>query len=294
MSVRVVVLVQENKTTDFYFPSMASWADVQPYGTPLVAAPAYDQPHDRNAWVHYAMGDYPAVELSIADEQVIPYYSWLAKTFTFCDHHFGAGTNSTPGTFSRFPVRPPPSATRPPPGSPGLGRPDRVHFGRPGRPQLGVYHQDGYPVNLVKELSTAEALAGNVHGPGGFATAAHAGTLPDLCYVWKSGRIPTSIPLESECNRLRHERARPGLVGGRRGRRRRRVAGHGLRSPPGTTGAATPITSRHRISKLCPTHSILAGFRPSGASHPSDNVRGVPSRRASRLSGTRMRPSPSR
>ena len=139
---------------------MASWgADVQPYGTPLVAAPAYDQPHDRNAWVHYAMGDYPAVELSIADEQVIPYYSWLAKTFTFCDHHFGAGQlhpRAPSHVFRSDPHLPQPALHR---SSPGLGRPDRVHFGRPGRPQWGAFtDQDGYPVNLVKELSTAEAL----------------------------------------------------------------------------------------------------------------------------------------
>ncbi len=100
---RVVVFVQENKTTDFYFPSLAAWgADVQPYGALLDQPPDHDQPHDRNAWVHYAMGDYPAVAQSVDNDAIIPYYSWLAKTFTFCDHHFGAGTNSTPGHLLTF------------------------------------------------------------------------------------------------------------------------------------------------------------------------------------------------
>ena len=57
---RVVVFLQENKTTDFYFPTMAAWgAAVENHGSLLTAPPNFDQPHDRNAWVHYSMGDYP-------------------------------------------------------------------------------------------------------------------------------------------------------------------------------------------------------------------------------------------
>ena len=55
----------------------------------ISAPPDFDQPHDRNAWVHYQMGDYPAVDLAIDNDAVIPFYSWLAKTYTFSDHHFG-------------------------------------------------------------------------------------------------------------------------------------------------------------------------------------------------------------
>jgi hypothetical protein len=43
------------------------------------------------------MGDYPGEGAQIDNDVVIPYYSWLAKQFTFSDHHFGVGTNSTPG-----------------------------------------------------------------------------------------------------------------------------------------------------------------------------------------------------
>lgn len=48
---RVVVFLQENKTTDFYFPTMGAWgAAVRARGILLPAPPNHDQPHDRNAW----------------------------------------------------------------------------------------------------------------------------------------------------------------------------------------------------------------------------------------------------
>lgn len=72
-------------------------AEIQQCGPLLATPPDFGQPHDRNAWVHYKMGDYPALGVSLDNDTVIPYYSWLAKTYTFCDHHFGAGSDSTPG-----------------------------------------------------------------------------------------------------------------------------------------------------------------------------------------------------
>ena len=55
---RVVVLIQENKTPDYYFPTLAEWgADVQNNGNLLTAPLIPDPTHDRNAWVHYQMGD---------------------------------------------------------------------------------------------------------------------------------------------------------------------------------------------------------------------------------------------
>jgi hypothetical protein len=95
---RVVVFVQENKTPDFSFRSLAAFgAEIAEYPTVLPGAPDYDQPHDRNAWVHFRTGDYPAVRTQIDTDHLIPFYAWLAKTFTFSDHHFGIGSNSTSG-----------------------------------------------------------------------------------------------------------------------------------------------------------------------------------------------------
>jgi phospholipase C len=95
---RIVVLLQENKTPDYYFPTMAAWgAEIENRGHLRPAPPMPDPKHDRNAWVHFKMGDYRAAMVQIDSDIVIPYYSWLAKQFTFCDHHFGLGTNSTSG-----------------------------------------------------------------------------------------------------------------------------------------------------------------------------------------------------
>ena len=249
-------------------PSMASWgADVQPYGTPLVAAPAYDQPHDRNAWVHYAMGDYPAVELSIADEQVIPYYSWLAKTFSFFDDRFGAGTNSTPGHLLTFSGQTPTFRNPPSTGAHPVSDIPTVFTlaGRAGRSWGAFTDQDGYPVNLVKGLRARRR-----HWPVTSTVRADWLLRPMrarclTCAMCGVGPDSTSIPPRI---RVQPTTSRKGTTwSGRRSTRSSPQEGGRTRSlsSPGTTGAATPITSRHRISKLCPTHSILAGFRPSGA-----------------------------
>src|SRR5450830_771407 len=95
---RVIVFLQENKTTDFYFASMAAWGALVKHNGPLLAAPPnFDQPHDRSSWVHFAMGDYPALDVQIDTDAVIPFYAYLAKEFVFCDHHFAFGSNSTSG-----------------------------------------------------------------------------------------------------------------------------------------------------------------------------------------------------
>ena len=74
--VRVVILMQENKTPDFYFPTLASWgADIQNRGNLLKSPPLPDPPHDRNAWVHYKMGNYAPTTLQIDNDALLPYYS---------------------------------------------------------------------------------------------------------------------------------------------------------------------------------------------------------------------------
>jgi hypothetical protein len=52
---RVTVFVRENKTTDFYFRLWLSGvAAITRHGKLAAAAPNFDQPHDRSAWVHYS------------------------------------------------------------------------------------------------------------------------------------------------------------------------------------------------------------------------------------------------
>ena len=196
---RIVVFVQENKTVDFMFPSLADWgADVQPFVPLRTTAPAFDQPHDRNAWVHFAMGDYPAVRLSIDDQVLVPFYSWLAKTFTFCDHHVGAGSNSTSGHLLAFAGQTPtfknPSFTG---RHPVWDIPTVFARAQHAGVSWGAFAtQDGYPIKLVRELTVAP-LNLNVHGPGEFLRMATAGTLPRLCYVWSPAGYDEHPPFQA-------------------------------------------------------------------------------------------------
>ena len=184
---RVVVLMQENKTTDFYFPTMSAWgAEVRNNGGLLAAPPQHDQPHDRSAWVHYRMGDYPALPVQIDNDAVIPYYSWLAKNFTFSDHHFGLGCNSTPGHMLAIGGQTP-TLKNPPfgPGGPLWDLPSIfLHAQRAGLSWAAFPGPGGYPTKFYTELNAPAALA-NIHTVSGdFITLAKAGKLPQLVYAW--------------------------------------------------------------------------------------------------------------
>ena len=184
---RIVVLIQENKTTDFYFPSLAAWgADVKSGGPLLQAPPDHDQPHDRSSWVHARMGDYAPLDVQLDNDAVIPYYSWLAKTFTFCDHHFGLGTNSTPGHMLVVGGQTP-TLKNPPFG--GVGPfwdiPSIfVHAERAGISWAAFPGSGGYPIKFYTELNTPAAKK-NIHtASGDFIAMTKAGTLPRLVYAW--------------------------------------------------------------------------------------------------------------
>lgn len=183
---RVVVFIQENKTTDFYFPTMAAWgAAVANRGHLLEAPPNFDQPHDRNAWVHYAMGDYPALDVQVNNDTVIPYYSWLAKQFLFCDHHFGSGSNSTPGHMlaigGQMPTLKNPPFVGP---HPVWDLPSIFTAAEAGGVSWAAFPDgSGYPTKFYKSLATPPGSA-EVYPPKDFIPMAKAGTLPQVCYVW--------------------------------------------------------------------------------------------------------------
>ena len=179
---RVVILMQENKTPDFYFPSLAAWgAEVRNGGNLLADPPPFDQKHDRNAWVHYKMGDYPAVDLQIDNDTVIPFYSWLAKQFTFCDHHFGLGTNSTPGHMLAVGGQTP--TMRNPRQSPVWDLPTIFKHVERGGHSWAAFPDKKYPVQFYTELSDAASQA-NIYPPRKFIEMARRGTLPDFCFAW--------------------------------------------------------------------------------------------------------------
>ena len=199
---RVIVFLQENKTTDFYFPTMGQWgAAVANSGGLLSAAPNFDQPHDRNAWVHYAIGDYPAYAAQVDNNVVIPFYSWLAKTYTFCDHHFAVGSNSTSGHLlavgGQTPTMKNPSFTG---NYPTWDLP--TIFGVADAAGVGwaAFPDDsGYPTKYYKSLETSAAKA-NIHPPSEFITMARAGTLPRLVYAWSPSGYDEHPPSKSNPN----------------------------------------------------------------------------------------------
>jgi Phosphoesterase family len=197
---RVVVLMQENKTPDFYFPTLASWgANIQNRGKLLQTPPLPDPQHDRDAWVHYKMGDYAPTLLQIDNDTLLPYYSWLAKQFTYCDYHFGLGTNSTPGHMlavgGQTPtLRNPPSGTSPVWDLPTIFK----HVEAGGHTWGAFTGTDLYPLTFYRELSPPASRA-NIHtstlpANDAFTAMAQAGTLPDFCFVWSPAGYDEHAP----------------------------------------------------------------------------------------------------
>ena len=188
--VRIVILMQENKTPDFYFPTLAAWgANIQNRGNLLKTPPTPDPTHDRNAWVHYKMGDYTPATVQIDNDAVLPFYSWLAKQFTYCDYHFGLGTNSTPGHMlavgGQTPtLRNPPSGTSPVWDLPTIFK----HVDAAGRTWGAFTGTDLYPLKFYRELADPTSRK-SIHtssqpSDDKFTAMAAAGTLPDFCFAW--------------------------------------------------------------------------------------------------------------
>jgi hypothetical protein len=197
---RVVVLMQENKTPDFYFPTLASWgANIQNRGKLLQTPPLPDPQHDRDAWVHYKMGDYAPTLLQIDNDKLLPYYSWLAKQFTYCDYHFGLGTNSTPGHMlavgGQTPtLRNPPSGTAPVWDLPTIFK----HVEAGGHTWGAFTGTDLYPLTFYQELSPPASRA-HIHtstlpANDAFTAMAQAGTLPEFCFVWSPAGYDEHAP----------------------------------------------------------------------------------------------------
>ncbi|MBW4033073.1 MAG: hypothetical protein HIU88_10470 [Acidobacteria bacterium] len=197
---RVIVFLQENKTTDFYFPTLARWgAAVANHGALLTTPPNFDQPHDRNAWVHYAMGDYPALPVQLDNDSVIPFYSYLAKEFVFSDHHFGSGSNSTPGHMlavgGQMPTMKNPPFIGP---HPVWDIPSIFTAAEAGAVSWAAFpDQGGYPTKFYTSLSTSPGSA-SVYHPNEFIPMAKAGLLPELVYAWSPAGHDEHPPFVSD------------------------------------------------------------------------------------------------
>jgi phospholipase C len=100
---RVIILVQENHTTDNYFRGLAAWgANVATDWATCVDPPpdppfsANYPPHDRRAYFQWLTTG-KAEHSQFDTRSDLPYYLYLATTGAFLENHCaGFGTNSTP------------------------------------------------------------------------------------------------------------------------------------------------------------------------------------------------------
>jgi hypothetical protein len=181
---RVVVLVQENHTTDNYVAGLAPWGVNVAAGWPVEPnPPAKDQPHDRHAYYRWLTSGV-ATRTSFDTLAVLPYYAYLALTGALLENHCsGFGTNSTPNHLlivgGQSPTMRNPPFTNPPewdlPSIPGLAEDHGVRW-------RCYCPADGYPVSFYTQLKGSP----NVVGTDQFMTDAGAGDLPALSMIWHS------------------------------------------------------------------------------------------------------------
>ena len=185
----VIVITQENHTTDNYMSSLRAWGANVATGWPaLPNPPAHDQNHTRAAyakWLHAqtAGTTTPATHSQLDTDTVLPFYAYLAKTGAFLENHSsGFGTNSTPNHLlivgGQTPtLRNPPRGTADPvwdmPSLPG-------HAGDHGLTWKVYAGTSGYPVNFYTQLKGSP----NIVASNDILTDATNKTLPDLSMVW--------------------------------------------------------------------------------------------------------------
>lgn len=190
----VVIIVQENHTTDNYFRSMAAYGANVAIGWPTAAnPPASDQPHDRHAYWQWLTHQITGMHAQFDTLAVLPFYAYLASTGAFLENHCaGFGTNSTPnhlllvGGQSPTLRNPPRSAPQPlwdMPSLPGLAQDHGVAWrGYTGRSQ--------YPLDLYTQLKGSP----NIVSTAQFAADASAGKLSPLSYIWHDSPLDEHPP----------------------------------------------------------------------------------------------------
>ena len=193
---RVVVLIQENHTTDCYFRSLAAYGANVATDWPVAAnPPAKDQPHDRHAYFRWLSGKITGAHVQFDTASVLPYYLYLAVAGAFLENHCsGFGTNSTPNHLllvgGQSPTLRNPKRGLPPPlwdmpSLPGLAGDNGVSW----RCYTG---RGGYPVAFYQQLNGSP----NVVPSSQFLADAAAGNLPALTYVWHDSPLDEHPPAD--------------------------------------------------------------------------------------------------
>ncbi len=181
---RVVVMVQENHTTDNYFRALAPFGGAVASDWPLSPnPPASDNPHDRQAYFKWLTGASTGAHVQFDTRAVLPYYLHLGLTGAFLENHCaGYGTNSTPNHLlivgGQSPTLKNPSSSQAQPewdmpSLPGLAEANGVTW------RAYAASQD-YPVAFYTQLKGSP----NVVSSSQFVTDAKAGQLPALALLW--------------------------------------------------------------------------------------------------------------
>jgi phospholipase C len=181
---RVVIMVQENHTTDNYFRGLAPFGGAVASDWPLSPnPPAKDQAHDRHAYFEWLTGAGTATHNQFDTRAVLPYYLHLALTGAFFENHCaGFGTNSTPNHLlivgGQSPTLKNPSSRQPPPlwdmpSLPGLAEANNVAW-------RAYAASSDYPVGVYTQLKGSP----NVVSSAQFVADAKAGKLPALVLLW--------------------------------------------------------------------------------------------------------------
>jgi phospholipase C len=199
---RVIVLVQENHTTDNYFRALRAYgANVATHWPTSPNPPHGDQPHDRHAYFAWLTSG-KAARLQFASRTHLRFYVYLALTGAFLENHCsGFGTNSTPNHLllvgGQSPtLRNPPRGAPPPvwdlPSVPGLAEDNGIDW-------RCYTAGDQYPVGFYAQLRTLSRVVPAAQ----FAADAAAGRLPPLVYLW-STKPATEHPPEDVTVGMNH------------------------------------------------------------------------------------------
>ncbi|WP_427889218.1 alkaline phosphatase family protein [Kribbella sp. GL6] len=190
----VIVMVQENHTTDNYFASMAAFGANVATGWPASPnPPASDQPHDRKAYYRWLTKKSTGAHVQFDTVKDLPFYAWLAANGAFIENHCaGYGTNSTPNHLLivggqtptlRNPSRSAPSPVWDMPSLPG-------HAGDHGLTWKAYTGSSGYPVEFYQQLKSSP----NIVRSADIITDAKAGKLPALSMVWHDAPLDEHPP----------------------------------------------------------------------------------------------------
>jgi Phosphoesterase family len=181
---RVVIMVQENHTTDNYFRGLAPYGAAVATDWPISPnPPAKDNPHDRHAYFEWLTGASTGEHTQFDTGAVLPYYLYLAATGAFLENHCaGFGTNSTANHLlivgGQSPTLKNPSSRAPEPqwdmpSLPGLAQAHNVAW-------RAYAASNDYPVGFYTELKGSPNIVASTQ----FVTDAKAGKLPTLVMLW--------------------------------------------------------------------------------------------------------------